>query len=146
MNTWGRTRSKPVTLPASCPSCYPSESHGTCASLNTHARRNILFVCSKNQWRSPTAEQIWRKHPLLSVRSGGTSPNARHAVSVEDIRWADVILVMEEKHKSRLVAEFNRLLEGIPIHVLDIANDYKYMDVELIEQLEQSVNALLDLK
>jgi hypothetical protein len=69
-------------------------------------KRNVLFICSRNQWRSPTAEAIWRKHPLLAVRSAGTSPNARRKVSVADIRWADVIFVMEEKHKSRLVAEF----------------------------------------
>ena len=89
---------------------------------------------------------MWRTHLFLSVRSGGTSPNARHKVSVEDVRWADVILVMEEKHKSRLVAEFTRLLDGKPVHVLDIADDYKYMDPELIEQLEQSVTALLALE
>ena len=53
---------------------------------------------------------------------------------------------MEEKHKSRLVAEFTRLLDGKPVHVLDIADDYKYMDPELIEQLEQSVTALLALE
>lgn len=74
------------------------------------------------------------------------SPNARHTVSVDDVRWADVILVMGEKHKSRLVAEFTRLLDGKPVHVLDIADDYKYMDRELIEQLEQSVTALLALE
>lgn len=108
-------------------------------------KQNVLFVCSRNQWRSPTAEQLWRKHPMVSVRSGGTSRNARRKVSMEDIYWADVILVMEEKHKSRLVAEFARLLEGKPIHVLDIPDDYKYMDPELIEQLEQSVGMLLGL-
>ena len=106
-------------------------------------RRNLLFVCSRNQWRSPTAEQIWRKHPLVSVRSAGTSPNARHKVSVEDVRWAHVIFVMEEKHKSRLVAEFTRLLDGKIIHVLDIPDKYKYMDPELIQQLEQSVGSFL---
>ena len=50
---------------------------------------------------------------------------------------------MQEKHKSRLVAEFSRLLVGKTIHVLDIPDDYKYMDSELVEQLEQSVNAIL---
>ena len=50
---------------------------------------------------------------------------------------------MEEKYKSRLVAEFSRLLDGKTIHVLDIPDDYKYMDPELVEQLEQSVNAIL---
>lgn len=55
-------------------------------SRYANEKQNILFVCSRNQWRSPTAEQVWRKHPMLSVRSGGTSPNARHKVSVDDIR------------------------------------------------------------
>jgi hypothetical protein len=38
----------------------------------------VLFICSRNQWRSPTAEQLWRRHPKVSTRSAGTSPNARH--------------------------------------------------------------------
>ena len=79
----------------------------------------------------------------MSVRSAGTSPNARRKVSAEDIRWADVIFVMEEKHKSRLMAEFSRLLDRKTIRVLDIPDDFKYMDPELVEQLEQSVNAIL---
>ena len=111
--------------------------------LRSNGQQTVLFICSRNQWRSPTAEQIFRKHPMMSVRSAGTSPNARHTVSADDVRWADVIFVMEEKHKSRLVAEFSRLLVGKTIHVLDIPDDYKYMDPELVEQLEQSVNAIL---
>lgn len=116
------------------------------ATSKVNERLNVLFVCSRNQWRSPTAEQVWRKHPQIAARSAGTSPNARHKVSVEDIRWASVILVMEEKHKSRLTAEFTRLLENKPIHVLDIPDDYKYMDPELIDILEQSVPSLLGLE
>ena len=76
----------------------------------------------------------------MFVRSAGTSPNARCKVSAEDIRWADMIFVMEETHKSRLVAEFSHLLDGKTIHIPD---EYKYMDPELVEQLEQSVNAIL---
>ncbi|MFL9924471.1 hypothetical protein PQR62_09350 [Herbaspirillum lusitanum] len=109
-------------------------------------RINVLFVCSKNQWRSPTAETIWRSHPKLNVRSGGTSPNARHHVSENDIRWADVILVMEEKHRSRLKAEYTRVLDFKLIYVLDIPDEYKYMDAELIELLNQAVPAILMLE
>jgi predicted protein tyrosine phosphatase len=115
------------------------------ATSKVNERLNVLFICSRNQWRSPTAEQVWRKHPKVAARSAGTSPNARHKVSAEDIHWANVILVMEEKHKSRLKAEFTRLLENKPIHVLDIPDDYKYRDPELIEILEQSVPSLLGL-
>ena len=97
--------------------------------------KNVLFICSRNQWRSPTAETVWRKHPEISVRSAGTSPNARKTVGPADVRWADVIIVMEQKHKNRLVAEFTRLLDHKPIHVLEIPDEYKYMDPELVEIL-----------
>jgi len=106
----------------------------------------VLFICSRNQWRSPTAEQVFRRHPRLSVRSAGTSPNARRKVSADDIAWASAILVMEEKHKSRLKAEFGRVIGMRTIHVLDIPDDYKYMDPELIELLEQSVGPLLGVE
>ena len=108
-------------------------------------KQHILFICSRNQWRSPTAEQVWRRHPLLSVRSAGTSPNARRRVLIDDIAWSNVIMVMEEKHKSRLKAEFPRALEGKLIHVLDIPDDYKYMDPELVDQLGEAVASLLGL-
>lgn len=104
---------------------------------------NLLFICSRNQWRSPTAETIWRKDPRVHVRSAGTSPNARKTVNANDIRWADLIFVMEEKHKSRLQAEFSRLLEHKTIYVLDIPDIYKYMDPELIEVLQESVEGYL---
>ena len=108
-------------------------------------KRNILFICSRNQWRSPTAEQVWRSHPALSVRSAGTSPNAKRPVTAEDIRWANVILVMEPKHRSRIRAEFNRLLVGKEIHVLDIPDEYQYMDAELVQTLKLSVGEILGL-
>lgn len=106
---------------------------------------NILFICSKNQWRSPTAEQVWRRHPGLSVRSAGTNPNARHPVSSADLVWADVIFAMEEKHKSRLLAEYRSVVADKTIHVLDIPDDYRYMDPELVEQLQTSVGDILDI-
>lgn len=108
-------------------------------------KRNILFICSKNQWRSPTAENIWRKHPKLNVRSAGTSPKAKKTVSSKDILWADSIFVMEEKHKSRLKSEFSRLLSNKTLHVLDIPDEYQYMDSALINELESTVGSLLEL-
>ncbi len=116
------------------------------ANQDLNERLNVLFVCSRNQWRSPTAENVWRKHPALSVRSAGTSPNARRQVTEDDLRWCETIFVMEEKHKSRLQAEFGRLVEHTPIHVLDIPDEYKYMDPELVAELQQSVAGILGLE
>ena len=108
-------------------------------------RLNVLFVCSRNQWRSPTAEQVWRRHPRVNVRSAGTSASARRVVVADDLRWADVVLVMEDKHKSRLLADFRALLLHKPLHVLDIPDDYHYMDPDLVELLGNPVADLLGL-
>jgi predicted protein tyrosine phosphatase len=106
-------------------------------------RRNVLFVCSRNQWRSPTAERVFRRHPLMSTRSAGTSPNARRTIGEDDLRWADEVMVMENKHRDRIAAAFPRLVEALPIHVLDIPDEYRYMDPELVELLELIVEPLL---
>jgi len=108
-------------------------------------KQNILFICSRNQWRSPTGEQVFRNHAALAVRSAGTSPKAKRTVSAKDIQWADVIFVMEEKHKSRLKAQFTRLLDYKNIQVLDIPDEYQYMDSELVDIIQQSVGNYLGL-
>ncbi|MEN4771295.1 low molecular weight protein tyrosine phosphatase family protein [Duffyella gerundensis] len=106
---------------------------------------NVLFICSRNQWRSPTAEQVFRRHPFLVVRSAGTSRSAKKRASAELLQWADVICVMEDKHKNRLVAEYGRIITFKPIHVLDIPDDYLFMDPELIAILNDIVPEKLGL-
>ena len=105
---------------------------------------NILFVCSRNQWRSPTAERLWRRQPGIAVRSAGTSRNARRRINASDITWADLILVMEEKHRARIRSEFAAATRNQPIHVLDIPDEYRFMDAELVELLQGKVQPLLD--
>lgn len=104
---------------------------------------NVLFVCSRNQWRSPTGEALFRKHPGVNVRSAGTSAQAKRRVTANDVIWADLILVMETKHRARLTVDFPQAMVGKAIHVLDIPDDYQYMDPELCELLERSVTNLL---
>ncbi|SDB60443.1 low molecular weight protein tyrosine phosphatase family protein [Pseudomonas sp. NFACC13-1] len=104
---------------------------------------NLLFVCSRNQWRSPTGEAIWRRCPGFSTRSAGTSPNARKPIGPADIRWVYVIFVMERKHEHRLRAEYARLLEHKQLHVLDIPDDYRFMDPKLLDMIEQAVTSYL---
>ena len=104
---------------------------------------NILFVCSRNQWRSPTAEKIFSRRTGLAVRSAGTSRNARRRITVNDLRWADIILVMEQKHKSRIQAEYRDEVRYKNLQVLDIPDDFRYMDPDLIEILEGKVSPLV---
>ena len=105
---------------------------------------NLLFVCSRNKWRSPTAEKIWKNKPGYSVRSAGTSPNAVRRINFKDICWADCIFVMEKKHKNRLLANFRTLLQYKSIHVLDIPDEYSFDDPELVSELLARVNPTLD--
>lgn len=100
---------------------------------------NLLFICSKNQWRSPTAEQIFRNEPGINVRSRGVSRSARRTVTAADIEWADLVLVMETKHKKRLLSDYPDEMHATQTHVLDIPDDYQFMDPELIELLVASV-------
>ena len=94
-----------------------------------------------------TAERVWRNHRSgIAVRSAGTSPNARRSVSEGDVEWADAICVMEKKHRSRLLAGLGWALTGKPIHVLDIPDEYKFMDPELVQILQSAVGQALGIE
>lgn len=105
---------------------------------------NILFVCSRNKWRSRTAETIFKNSQDHFVKSAGTENEARIKVTEKLVSWADLIFVMEKKHKIRLADKFGSLLDGKEIITLDIQDDYEYMDPELIEILKTSVSPYLD--
>lgn len=103
----------------------------------------ILFVCSMNQWRSPTAEKVYADKPLVLTRSCGTNKKARKAVNRDDLKWADIVLVMEQKHKQRLMAEYPGEMRFKELHVLDIPDNYKFMDPELVEEITAAVEPIL---
>lgn len=95
---------------------------------------NLLFICSKNQWRSPTAELLFKGHQLHQARSAGTSDKARIRINQKLIDWADLVLVMEYKHRDIIKQQFNTLHK--PVVVLNIPDDYQFNDPELIEILQ----------
>jgi hypothetical protein len=67
---------------------------------NRPSKPHILFVCGKNQLRSPTAERTYRNDKRIEVRSAGMSGKSKHPISNDDIEWATLILVMESGYKS----------------------------------------------
>lgn len=105
---------------------------------------NLLFICSRNQWRSPTAEKVFQKRQGFSVKSAGTEAGARIKVTATLLKWADIIFVMEKKHKERLLQKFESDLKDKRIEILEIEDEYKFMDEELIEILESSVDPILE--
>lgn len=104
---------------------------------------NLLFICSRNQWRSPTAETIYKHVQGVSARSAGTEPSAKIRVSKQWIDWADIVFVMEQKHKKRLRENFSQAITDKKIIVLDIPDEYQYMDEELVEMIKDSVDIYL---
>ena len=105
----------------------------------------ILFVCSKNKWRSLTAERIYEGFAGYSVRSAGTEEGARIKVTAGHIGWADLIFCMETKHMDRIRQKFSASLEGKRLICLHVPDDYDYLEAELIELLKSKLSAYIEV-
>jgi predicted protein tyrosine phosphatase len=104
-----------------------------------HTRLRILFVCALNQWRSPTAEVLYRSDPRLHVRSAGVRSNAKRRISAADVEWADAIFVMDREQKNWIQERF-RDVQLPMIQVLDIPGSLEYMDPELQRLLRSALD------
>ncbi len=100
---------------------------------------NILFVCSENRLRSPTAASVFSEYPGVSAISAGTNKDCETPVSGDLIDWADAILVMENSHRSKLAKKFRPMLKDKKLSVLSIPDNYAFMDPELIRILKGRV-------
>ncbi len=101
--------------------------------------KNILFICSQNKLRSPTAEQVFSTWPHIEVSSAGTNNDAENPLSTELIEWADIIFVMEKTHRSKVQARYRAALKGKRVICLDIPDNYTFMDPALVTLLEAKV-------
>ncbi len=104
---------------------------------------NILFICSKNRLRSPTAEQVFADWPGVNTASAGVNLDADNPVSPELLEWAELILVMESVHRRKLATKFRRHLANKRVVNLGIPDDYQFMQPELVELLKRKVAAYL---
>jgi predicted protein tyrosine phosphatase len=105
--------------------------------------RNVLFLCSQNKLRSPTAEAVFADFPGIEVDSAGLNQDAVVPLSPEQVEWADIIFVMETCHKTKLNQKFKRYLNGQRVIVLGIPDNYQYMDPALKEILRKKVTLYL---
>ena len=99
----------------------------------------ILFVCSRNRQRSLTAETVFDGVGGHNVRSVGTEPGARIRITAGHLGWADLIFVMEKRHLSRLQQKYGEEMAAKRVVCLHIADDYEYMDEELVDRLRGGV-------
>lgn len=98
-------------------------------------KKNVLFICSQNKLRSPTAEQLYSKRNDLNVLSAGLNNDAEEKVSEELLEWAETIFVMEKAHLNRLRKNFGKYLNAQKIICLDIPDIYEYMEPALVDTL-----------
>jgi predicted protein tyrosine phosphatase len=101
--------------------------------------RHVLFLCSRNQLRSPTAEQVFSRWPGIEVASAGLAPDAQEPVTPELLAWADVIFVMERNQRNKLLRQFRANIKNQKIVVLGITDDYEFMDARLVRLFEKLV-------
>jgi len=101
--------------------------------------KNILFVCSANIHRSPTAE-FWfaLRNPENKYESAGSSSYAcrkygGNFVTKQQMEQADRIIFMEERNRD----ELKQLFPGLcfKIEVAGIPDKYRFLQVELILDL-----------
>ena len=97
--------------------------------------KRVLFVCGKARVRSPTAAQVFADWNGIRTDFGGISNDADDALSADQIDWADIIMVMERRHQTRLNDRFKKMLAGKKVLVLDIRDRYTFMEADLIEEL-----------
>ena len=107
---------------------------------------NLLFVCSENQLRSPTAEAIFNTYEGISAIGAGTNKDAETTVSGDLIEWADIVFVMEKSHKNKITKKFKELIKNKRLICLDIPDDYDRMDSILIRLLIVKVSRYILLK
>lgn len=106
-------------------------------------RMRILFVCTANMERSPTAEMVFKDVPMWETKSAGTSLDAVVPVSKELIDWADRIVVMQSHHMERIVELSPKAFQKTL--VLSVDDIYYRCSPRLIGLLIMKMGALFPL-
>lgn len=107
------------------------------------ATTRILFICSRNKLRSPTAEALFGAWPDVETASAGLADDAETVLSADLLEGCDLVCVMERRHQAELKRRFGRWLRDVRVVCLDIPDDYAYMQVELAALLQRRVAPLL---
>ena len=96
----------------------------------------ILFICSANIDRSPTAAKVIHEtYPDMETKSAGTSSYARVRVNEELVQWADAVLCMESYQATKIREMFN-IPADKEISCLNVPDRYHYMHSNLIYMIK----------
>jgi predicted protein tyrosine phosphatase len=105
--------------------------------------RKVLFVCTANVSRSPTAEDLFQGWKgIWEAKSAGIMPDPRGKLLTQElIDWADLILVMEPIHSEYITSHFQ--CNPDKIRILNITDKYTRDDPELESVLRKKVPPIL---
>ena len=107
------------------------------------ACKNVLFVCSMARLRSPTAERLFGGMPGIQTASAGINRDADNPLTPELVAWADIIFVMEARHRDRLSLLFAEDIGDRPVICLDVPDRYGLMDPNLVRLLRRKAGPML---
>jgi predicted protein tyrosine phosphatase len=95
----------------------------------------ILFVCTQNACRSPTAEWLYAENPEHQVASAGVAPDAEIPLDRDMLLWADRTFVFKMRQRSRIRRFAPDLYGRLTIECLFIPDELTYKDEALIGML-----------
>ena len=93
--------------------------------------------------RSRTAESIYLDDSRYAVKSAGISKKAQVRLTEDLIIWADIVFVMESKHRDVIVDLYPIQSLSREIVSLDIPDTFYYMEAMLIELIKSKVSSFL---
>ncbi|WP_210240326.1 hypothetical protein [Amaricoccus solimangrovi] len=99
----------------------------------------VLFVCTANKLRSPTAERVFRDWPGIEAISAGTDPASPRPLTKELVASADMIFAMEKHHREWIRKKFKERPSDGKIFDLGIPDEFERDDPVLVKLLEAKV-------
>jgi predicted protein tyrosine phosphatase len=105
--------------------------------------KKVLIVCTGNKDRSPTAAMLLAEMCApMWVTSAGTEPWAKNQVTLELVKEADIICVMEDSHQRLICRRFGEA-HAAKVIVLDIPDNYICWEAGLVDLLKPKLRAAL---
>lgn len=101
--------------------------------------QRLLFLCTANRLRSPTAEQVFAEYPGVETMSAGLAHDAVETLTPEHLEGVDIVFVMEKAHRNKLSQRFKPYIGKARVVCLNIPDDYEFMQPELIALLKARV-------
>jgi predicted protein tyrosine phosphatase len=96
----------------------------------------LLFICQAGKDRSPTGAQIYKEKGHLTDYCG---INYQDNEIELHLKWADIVIVMEEHHRKYIAKQFPKEYMKKKIITLNIPDIYKRDQPKLIELLKKEL-------